>query len=475
MILTRLGALDQRLFDRAQRSDTPALDRVLPRLTSSADHGGLWLATAAVLAVTGQRRAAVRGLTSLAVASALANGPLKLGARRPRPLLSPVPVPRQLLRQPTTSSFPSGHSASAAAFATGVALESPLLAAPVGLLAAGVAYGRVHTGVHFPGDVAAGLALGAGAALVVRRSWPVRPERPAVAERTRSEAPALPDGEGLVVVLNESAGSGDRADEVEATLMRELPAAKVVRCTDDVEQCLRDAAASARVLGVVGGDGTVNCAAGVAMEAGLPLAVVPGGTLDHFAGELGIGSVEVVCAAGRDGEAVRVSMGSAGEGLHFLNTFAVGVYPDLVHEREKYEARLGKWPAMALALVRVLPRAQEVVVEVDGQPRRLWTLFAGNGHYHPSGFAPSWRERMDSGTVDVRMVSAEAPLARTRLVLAVLTGRLGRSRVYSEQVVRRLEVTSGAGLRLARDGEVQEGPERLVLQATDTLAVYRPA
>ena len=470
--------LDQRLFARAARADTPLLDRVLPPLTRSANHGGLWLAVAGVLAVTGKRRAAVRGLGSLALASATANIPAKLSVQRARPQLHGVPVPRQLMVQPTTSSFPSGHSASAAAFAAGVALENPLLGLPVGALAAGVAYGRVHTGVHYPGDVVAGIALGAGAAVAVRRVWPVRPDRPAVVRRARVEAPALPDGEGLVVVINTSAGSGSRADDVEAELRAELPAVEVVRCgpDDDVVTSLTEAAARATVLGVVGGDGTVNAAAGVALEHRLPLAVVPGGTLDHFAAELGIAGVSDVAGAVREGSAVEISVGSASpDGDVFLNTFALGVYPDLVHEREKHEERFGKWPALVLALVRVLPGATALDITIDGEPHKVWTLFAGNGQYHPSGFAPSWRERLDEGRVDVRVVDASQPLGRLRLVAAVLTGRLGRCRVYSERVADKVEVTSEQPLRMARDGEVGEGPQRLVLQAREhRLLVYRP-
>ena len=476
--MARLDALDLRLFRAAAKSDTPVLDRVLPPLTSSADHGLLWFAVAGALAVTGNRRAAVRGLASLGLASAVANIPAKLAARRSRPQLHPVPLPRQLLRQPTTSSFPSGHSASAAAFATGLALESPLLAAPVGLLAAGVAYGRVYTGVHYPGDVIGGIALGAACAVAVKRIWPARPARPA-AGQVAVEAPALPDGDGLVLVINMAGGSADLADDVELALKEKLPSAEVVRAEDDVEQALRDAAGRATVLGVMGGDGTINCAAGIALEAGLPLAVVPGGTLNHFAGELGIGSVEDVVAAVGAGKAVRVAVGSAapdGEGLYFLNTFAIGVYPDLVKEREKHEDSLGKWPAMALASARVLRRAECVSVQVDGEDRNLWTLFAGNGHYHPAGFAPSWRERMDDGCIDVRLIDADRRFARTRLLLAFLTGRMGRSRVYEERIVGRLPVRSRQGaLRIARDGEATDGPGHLLLRAAGRpLVVYRP-
>ncbi|MCW2601727.1 MAG: phosphoesterase, PA-phosphatase related [Frankiales bacterium] len=475
--LARLDGLDRRLFHAAAQRESAAFDRVLPRLTHSADHGLLWYGVACLLALTGRRRAAVRGLASLLVASSLANIPAKLATRRQRPQLHPVPLPRQLRRQPTSTSFPSGHSTSAAAFTVGVALEQPVLAAPVGLLAAGVAYGRVHTGVHYPGDVVAGLALGAACAVAVKRVWPAKPDRPA-AGRPAVDAPSLPDGEGLVVVLNEGGGSADQRDEVEKTLAELLPRAELVRASDDIEQVLRTAAGRAQVLGAMGGDGTISLAAGIALEAGLPLVVLPGGTLNHFAAELGIAGVADIVEAVRTGSAVQVSVGSAapeGEGLYFLNTFALGVYPELVKEREKHEQRLGKWPAMALATVRMLRKAERVTVTVNGVERELWTLFAGNGHYHPAGFAPSWRERMDDGCIDVRLVDAAQRFSRTRLTLAVLTGLLGRSQVYEERVVGRMHVSSRAPLRIARDGEVSDGPSSLLLRAAASpLVVYRP-
>src|SRR3954469_11146423 len=126
-LLTQLDKADLALYRKAARSHTPVLDAVLPKLTRSANHGILWFVVSVLLAAGNRRRAAVRGLASLGVSSAVAKPPLKYAARPPpvhppprrtRPELVPVPLPRRLLNQPTTSSFPSGHSASAAAFAT---------------------------------------------------------------------------------------------------------------------------------------------------------------------------------------------------------------------------------------------------------------------------------------------------------------------------------------------------------------------
>jgi undecaprenyl-diphosphatase len=477
----RLHAVDRRVFAAAAGRPSPVLDRFIPPLTHSADHGLLWFATAAALAATGERgrRAALRGLVSLTVASAVANGPLKWVVRRPRPGLDAVPLVRQLKIQPGTSSFPSGHSASAAAFATGALLESPARAVPVVAAAAGVAYGRVHTGVHYPGDVLAGVALGVGCALLVRRSWPPRREDPDAAAASTVDAPAAPDGDGLVVVVNAAAASvADSAAELRDQILSRLPRADVVLC-DDAEaigDTLADAAARARILGVAGGDGTVNCAAGVALEYDRPLAVFPAGTLNHFAGDLGIDDVDEVLRSVAEGSAVEICVATAGKGLHFLNTFSIGLYPELVRRREARERVIGKWPALAVALTEVLGRAEPTELEVDGERRRVWLLFGGNGRFHPLGFAPSWRERLDEGVVDVRIVDATSPFARTRLVAAVLTGGLARSRVYQESVVERMDVRVLDGdPELARDGESEPVPGDLVLEVDERrLTVYRP-
>lgn len=170
-------ALDARLFEAAAGRHWPGAERVLPLLSRSANHGVLWFATAAVIAASRTpraRRAALRGIASLSLASVTINTLGKRSVRRARPPLDPVPHVRRLGRQPITTSFPSGHAASAAAFATGVALESPAWGAVVAPVAFSVAMSRVYTGVHFPSDVLAGAALGAGAAFAVRGLVPTR-------------------------------------------------------------------------------------------------------------------------------------------------------------------------------------------------------------------------------------------------------------------------------------------------------------
>ncbi len=169
-----ITALDRLILRHFAEQDSRLLDEVMPRLSRIANHGVLWTGLAAGLWISGDRRArraAWRGIGSLAAASATANILGKGVAARTRPDIT-VPAARRLRHPPRTSSFPSGHAASAAAFATGVALEMPGLAVPVAGLAAAVGASRVLTGVHYPSDVLAGFAIGTAAAMATLLCWP---------------------------------------------------------------------------------------------------------------------------------------------------------------------------------------------------------------------------------------------------------------------------------------------------------------
>ncbi|MFD4524355.1 phosphatase PAP2 family protein [Streptomyces sp. NPDC058470] len=486
-----LGELDLRLFRRVAGSRFPAADPALRRLSRAADHGRLWFGGAAGLALVGgrtARRAAVRGTGSLVLASLTVNTVVKWSARRPRPVLRHVPSIRHLRRQPHSSSFPSGHSASAAAFATGVALESAGYGALVAPFAALVAFSRVYVGVHYPGDVLAGIAIGAGAAALTCRWWPPHPVRPE-RERPEADAPALPAGRGLVVFVNSRAGTGAPTTGLQPAerLRGLLPEAELIeRAPDDdfaelLAEAVERAAAAGGALGVCGGDGSVNAAARAAAERGLALAVFPGGTLNHFAQDVGVPDFEDTAVAVARGEAVAVDIGvarpSAGHEVRFLNTFSIGLYPELVRIREHLEERWGKWPAAVVALTRVLRTATPIELRVDGRPRRLWLLFAGNGRYVPDGFAPAFWPRLDDGLLDLRLIDCDHRLARTRVVVSALAGALGRSRVYSAERVSRVGLEGLTGTdALAYDGEVAPTSGELRLEKRERgLVVYRPA
>ncbi|UED84138.1 bifunctional phosphatase PAP2/diacylglycerol kinase family protein [Streptomyces profundus] len=482
-----LGRLDRRIFARVAAAEPPGVQAVLPRLSRAANHSRLWLASAGAIAALGGRpgrRAAARGIAALALASLTSNVFVKYAARRERPLIDGVPLARRLATPPRSSSFPSGHAASAAAFATGVALESGRIGAAVAPVAGAVAVSRVYVGVHYPADVLVGCALGVGAALITHRWWPRRAAETGLRHHSAA-APALPGGAGLVIVVNESAGQGGS----DATRLRELlPEAEVRERAEDgdllalLDEAVELAAERGGALGICGGDGSVNAAAARAVDRGVPLAVFPGGTLNHFALDTGIDTFESTVEAVAEGRAIAVDLArvrpvgrAKGPTTHFVNTFSIGLYPELVRAREALEGRIGKWPSAVVSLARVLRTGRPIEVEINGRAQRLWLLFAGNGLYSPEGFAPAHRTQLDDGLLDVRTVRADRRLARTRVVLAALTGTLGQSGVYAAARLPRLRLSGlGEGNALAYDGEAGPAPDDLLIDKHPRpLTVYR--
>lgn len=477
-------------------------------LRKASGHDAVWLGAATVLGLSGgrnARRAALRGIGSVAIVAAINHTLAKPAARSARPFRDAFPA---VFPRPRTASLPSSPMASAAAFASGVALESPRYGLAVLPFAAGLARVRGREGLDHRGRAAAGVLVGVGAALLTCRWWPVKPEAAAAAAPPRRPAPALKEGKGLYLVVNPSSGISWTKDTAER-LHTLLPEAviTVFEPGDDLVALLDEAAgravADGGALGVCGGDGTVNAGSATAARHRVPLAVFPGGTFNHFAVDLGNQALEDVVRAIRAGDAVTADVGrasscespgkearagspagpaevspSGGEQQLFLNTFSIGVYSELVHARERLEKRIGKWPALAVGLAKVLATGSPLSVVINGRPRSIWLLFAGNGIYHPAGFAPTYRTQLDDGLLDVRAVEAGTPLARTRLLLAVLTGTLHNSRVLTTGQVRRLDLEVLRGEpHFAYDGEVTEVPyRRLVLDKIPrAVTLYRPA
>jgi undecaprenyl-diphosphatase len=482
----RVSRIDAALVRHSGALRSSAFDDLCRRLGRAADHSKLWFAIAAILVAKkgATRRAGLRGVAAIAGASMSASLIGKRLFPRRRPAAELLPVPRRLTKRPRSSSFPSGHSASAFAFATAVAMEHKGAGAVVFPIAALVSYSRVHVGVHWPSDVAAGAAIGVGAAYATRHWWPHGAGLPQQREPA-VDVPELGEGEGLAVVLNPNSGADDVDPSDEILAM--WPKAELIRIEPDTdparELAERIENGEVRAVGAAGGDGTVSCVAAVAVEHGLPLVVIPAGTLDHFARDLGVESVQDTADATQVGSAVKVDVAEvlvenrAGEiqRIHFVNTASLGGYPEMVRLREKLEANRPKWLAAALAMTRVLRRAQPVPILLDGSRKLVWMLFVGNGSYEPKGFGAARRPTMASGRLDVRYLRADLPYSRARFVLAALTGTLQTSHVYKHFEATETDVRVLDGQRrIATDGEVGPPGRRFAFRTCPgALTVYR--
>ena len=467
--------LDARLHVFVGSLPTTPADRWLRRLSTSADHGRVWVLLGLLLTTRrgSLRRGAVRGLGSMAVSSGVVNVVLKRVFGRVRPDLENLRTERRLRREPGSLSFPSGHSSSAAAFVAGVALEHSAAGAALTPLALGVGYSRVHVGVHYPGDVLAGLAVGGAVAAAGRHWWPVRPTAPARV-RPSTGAPALDQGAGLVVAVNPRSGPEDY--DPAQDIRRLLPRAEVLELSAEagVEDLLGEAAASGRAtaLGVAGGDGSVAAAAAVAQRHGLPLAVIPAGTLNHFARDVGVHTPVDAVAAVLAGAAVEVDVAEV-NGIAFLNTSSIGAYPEMVRRRDQLAGRLGKWLAMTVACAQVLRTGTPVELEVNGRRLRTWILFVGNCTYTLRGLAPAYRARLEDGLLDVQYLRADLRFGRTRAVLATLLGVGEHARSYGHFSAREVRVVSRSGpQRVAYDGEMGDAAVEFTYRKRRPLPVY---
>lgn len=461
----RVSRLDKALLRRATRGRNPVADPVLTHLSSAADNGKLWFAGAALLTATGRRRprtAAASGLLGLAFASGVVNGPLKFLWRRDRPPIDPRDT---LLPLPKTYSFPSGHSASAFAFAAGVASALPPAAPAVLPLAAAVAYSRVHTGVHYPSDVVVGSAIGAGAGLTAA----------ALAKRVRASSVHHPDAPELavpiprraVLLASPSSGTAHRLDDARAaldqhgfTVEREFEVGE----WEQLAALLREAGDDPPLVIAAGGDGTVGAAAGAATGTPAIVFALPLGTSNDIARSLGLppDPVEAAEQLARC-RVVEVDVGtiSAGGGTRtFLNAATLGLNVAFAREATKRSLRdrFGglTYPVAAARAVRRYEPFR-CTVEHDGKAatRQIVHLSVSNATVFGGLFGMRVpRASMVDGKLDVIVVE---PLTVTRLLIAILDTLIGRHhlvrRVHGMQV-RSLRIDGPADHEVAADGEI---------------------
>lgn len=169
-ILASLRSGDHRLTRRMAAWDSAWVRRLLPPVEEAAEHTKLWWAAALVMASGGGwrgRKAAVAGITGMAVAELFSNGVAKQLVERRRPPKGWIPH-NDVEDRPDSSSFPSGHTAAAVAFTAAVTPFWPWAGAACAAPMTLVAIERVHSGAHYPSDVAAGAAIGLAAAALVR-------------------------------------------------------------------------------------------------------------------------------------------------------------------------------------------------------------------------------------------------------------------------------------------------------------------
>jgi diacylglycerol kinase family enzyme len=273
-----------------------------------------------------------------------------------------------------------------------------------------------------------------------------------------------------IVIINAASGVRERQIDEECAGIVAGLAARGVAATirqvpgPELTDAARDAAAAgAEAVVMAGGDGTVSAGAAALAGGDCPLGVLPLGTLNHFARDLGIpqeleGAIEVVAS----GVVRRVDVGEA-NGRIFVNNASIGLYPQavLARERQQDEQGTGKWPAMARAAVATLRRfpVVRVTLHLPKGAARVTTplVFIGNNRYEMSLLALGKRESLDGGELWLYVASHRGRVGFVSLALRAVIGRLDQARDFLGVAVPAVVIEDRRRMiPIAFDGEVCE-------------------
>jgi diacylglycerol kinase family enzyme len=215
------------------------------------------------------------------------------------------------------------------------------------------------------------------------------------------------------------------------------------------------------VIVAAGGDGTVNSVAAAVIDSGKILGVLPLGTLNHFARDLGIPfDLEAAARTIVDGQTIEVDVAEVNNRI-FLNNSSLGLYPMIVREREKIQ-RLGyrKWPAFFWAAIQALRRYPFLDVRLRANDELLDRttpfVFVGNNEYAMDLLNIGVRDRLDKGVLSIYITHRTGRLRLIGLALRAVLGRLRNDRDFL--ALRSDEVaihTHHKQLRVAFDGEIE--------------------
>jgi len=199
------------------------------------------------------------------------------------------------------------------------------------------------------------------------------------------------------LILNPRSGSDSPTpDELRAAAEERGITVHVLQDGDDLPQVAREAKAD--VLGMAGGDGSLAAVAEVAIEQDVPFVVVPFGTRNHFARDLGLDRDDPVAALAAFDEGVerRVDVGRVGERL-FLNNVSLGIYARLVHRREHHRRRRDALARLRAILVTLKDRRRLQRFTIDGEHVRARLVLVANNDYALDLLSLGERERLDEG------------------------------------------------------------------------------
>ncbi len=270
------------------------------------------------------------------------------------------------------------------------------------------------------------------------------------------------------VIIN--AGAGNPHVEDRSRSLSELFLAggihadvRLARTGSDIDALVRAAVNEhPPMLIAAGGDGTISTAAAALAGTDIPLGVLPFGTLNHFAKDLGV-PLELEASVRNiiENNVTAVDVAEV-NGRVFINNSSLGLYPDMVRDRERQQSRLGrgKWHSFLWASLSVLRRFPFLVVRIEVESTKedfvTPVVFIGNNEYQMQGFDIGARESLQGGVLSIYIVKKQRRAALVRLSLAALLGRLEQARDFEALTATELVIeTHRTRVLVSADGEVQ--------------------
>ncbi len=268
------------------------------------------------------------------------------------------------------------------------------------------------------------------------------------------------------VILNAGSGAGT-AESVQQQL-EELfqahglqPNIRLAKTGPEVvELAERASRGSSQVVIAGGGDGTINAVASALADTGKTLGVLPIGTLNHFAKDLGIpldlaGAVRTISA----GHTAQVDVGEV-NGRIFLNNSGLGLYPSMVNQREKRQGvGYGKWPAFVLASLSIFRRYPFLHIRLNSEKQMFVGhtpfVFIGNNEYQMESLNIGGRACLNAGQLSLYMTHNVGRMGLVRIALRALFGRLRGTKDFVAVCTKEVWVeTQRKTVRVSTDGEI---------------------
>lgn len=260
----------------------------------------------------------------------------------------------------------------------------------------------------------------------------------------------------LVIVHNAKSGSS-----LDLRTLRKLcreagfTVKRMIPLDDTLSVKLRSYTSRATWIAAVGGDGTISAVANILTGTKAVLVPLPGGTLNHFTKDLGVDQdIAVALQEAARSKPTHIDIASV-NGIYFINNSSIGVYPQSLRTRLRFQDRLGKWPAAAYGLLRAFVRYKTYDVEIDDTHLTTPFIFVGNNNYHLQDAAAGGRQSLTDSVLSVYIVNSSSRLNLIRIFSRALIGRLHSERDFTHFTSTAVTISSSSRrVRVSHDGEV---------------------